>query len=186
MLLAQLAANKKYDREQETKQWYTFYHEVLENIGWAITSFSFNEYTSSDASLQMDKVALQVLAAIASGNQAIILQATLDALSKLPGDDKAVTLFDGHGSSGDGGNFQVGPVSEDTSGNVELGLGAFYFKASEHHTRFLFWSWSTRSVNVYQGTQRVVLSEDIYSQVRQQIVEKLGDKAQKFVADIDI
>jgi hypothetical protein len=35
-LLAQLAANKKYDRERDTLNWYTFYRSVLEQLGWII------------------------------------------------------------------------------------------------------------------------------------------------------
>ena len=33
-LLAQLAANKKYDRKTQHDEWYTFYMKVLENVGW--------------------------------------------------------------------------------------------------------------------------------------------------------
>src|SRR5947209_20542739 len=41
-LLADLAASKKYDRENDTENWYQFYRTVLENVGWVIVEFSFD------------------------------------------------------------------------------------------------------------------------------------------------
>ncbi len=35
-LLAQLAANRKYDRERDTHNWYLLYRSVLEQVGWSI------------------------------------------------------------------------------------------------------------------------------------------------------
>ena len=55
-LLAQLAANKKYDREKETEQWYGFYRDVLENIGWVIQSFSFAGPVTSVRRSNLDDV----------------------------------------------------------------------------------------------------------------------------------
>jgi hypothetical protein len=186
MLLAQLAANYVYDREHQTEQWYGKYREVLENIGWVLTAFQFARYESSGQTFSMDKVVLDVLKAIASGDEMDVMNKAIDALGKLPGDDRAVVLFDNNGSSSEGGNFQAGTCSEDPNGNVQMSIGTFYFKTSEHHTRFLFWSWGTKSVNMYTGSQSIMLNEDVYSQVRQQIIDKLGDKAQQYVADLPI
>ncbi|NJN74880.1 MAG: hypothetical protein HC799_19910 [Limnothrix sp. RL_2_0] len=65
-LLAQLAANKKFDREKDTEQWYKFYREVLENVGWVIQEFDFQRYAPSGATFEMNKVVLDILAAIAT------------------------------------------------------------------------------------------------------------------------
>lgn len=40
-LLAQLAANKKFDRETDTANWYSEYANVLETVGWVVTSFGW-------------------------------------------------------------------------------------------------------------------------------------------------
>ena len=185
-LLAQLAANKAFDREKQTVDWYKKYREVLENIGWVIQNFTFSNQASSGATVRLDKTALTVLAAAMSGNELAILTSTISALENADPDSKEITLFDTNGSSGDGGNFQLSTASLDPNNNVQMSLGAFYFEASERHTRFLFWSWSTKSINIYGGSQSVVLNEEIYSTVRQQIIEKLGDRAQQYVADIEI
>ncbi len=185
-LLAQLAANHDYDREKQTDQWYARYREVLENVGWVIQSFQFMRYESSGATIRMDKAALEIIAAIASGNEAEMLTATLSALEKLDPDSRQMAIFDANGSSNEGGNFQLGTASLDENGNVTMAFGAFYFEATKHEGRFLFWSWETQDINIYSANERVILNEQIYATVRQAVIDKLGPNAQKFVADIEI
>lgn len=185
-LLAQLAANKKYDRESQTEAWYGYYREVLENVGWVVQSFSFTKYTETGATIKLDKTALAIIAEIASGNELTVLASTLKALEESDPDSKQTTLFDSNGSQGEAGNFQLSTASVDPNGNIQMTLGAFYFKSSEHKSRFLFVTWSTKNINLYFGAQSVILNEQIYATVRQTVIDKLGDNAQKFVADLDI
>lgn len=185
-LLAQLAANHAYDREKDTEQWYRKYSEVLQNIGWVTSAFGFEHYKSSSDSLQMSKVALDIIGSIASGNELDVLETTLQALNHLdPGSD-AFEVFGQNGSSSDGGNFQLGTAAMDDNQDVSMCLGAFYFKANEHKTNFLFWSWSTKSVQMYTSAQNIVLNNQIYAKVRNAVIDKLGDKAQQFIKDIQI
>ncbi|MBO0323648.1 hypothetical protein J0X14_15160 [Muricauda sp. CAU 1633] len=185
-LLAQLGANYAFDRVTQTEQWYNKYVEVLENIGWVISSFKFAHQALSGVTVEMDKAALDILAAAISGDELAVLTATLKALKDANPGSKSITLFDTNGSSQDGGNFQLGTASEDPTGNVQMSMGAFYFQASERHTRFLFWSWSTKSINMFAGSESILLNEDIYSTVRQQIINKLGPRAVTYVADLPI
>lgn len=185
-LLAQLAANHDFDREKQTDQWYGRYREVLENVGWVIKNFQFARYASSGATIRMDKAALEIIAAIASGNEADMLATTLSALGKLDPGSREMTILDVNGSSSEGGNFQLGTSSLDENGNVTMAFAAFYFDSTEHEGRFLFWSWKTQDINIYSASERVILNEQIYATVRQAVIDKLGDKAQKYVADIAI
>jgi hypothetical protein len=183
-LLAQLAANKKFNRESETEQWYGFYREVLENVGWVITSFAFQRYSEAAASLRMDKAALDIIAAIATGNELLVLKSALSALSG--SDGTTATIFDTSGSTGENGNFQLASCTQDATGNVATAFGAFYFKADRHVGRFLFWSWETKSINMYFASQGLTLNENVYSTVRAVVIDKLGSNAKKFVAELDI
>jgi len=185
-LLAQLAANHDYDREKETQAWYGRYREVLENVGWVIQNFSFTHQKLSGQTVRLDKTALAIVAAAASGNELEILAATIEALGHLPKDDGAVKLFENNGSKNDNGNFQLSTATLDRNGNVQMSLGAFYFEASHHEGRFLFFSWNVDDLKLYAGAQNVVLDEQIYSTVRKAIVKKLGDKAKTFVSRVKI
>jgi hypothetical protein len=129
---------------------------------------------------------LDILAAVATGNQAAVMAATLKALRDADPGSKALTLFDTGGSTGAGGSFQISGATSDKDGNVAMALGAFYFKTTEHRTRFLFWEWQSSSINMYSSAQAVTLNEPIYATVRAEVAKKLGDKAKMFVANIEI
>ena len=185
-LLAQLAANAKFDRENDTEAWYGYYRTVLENVGWVTQSFGFSRFTTADATMRMDKVCINIMRAVMSGNELLILEQTLQALSELPQNEGALTLFDAQSSQKEAGNFQLGTVTPDPGGNAVMSLGSFYFKATEHRGRFLWVTWKSESVNFYTSAQKVVLNEDIYGQVRQSVINKLGPHAKTFVDEIDL
>ena len=66
-LLAQLAANKKYSRFNDTKQWYEFYNNVLEKVGWVMQNYHFDEYKSHQADFKISQVTLELLSAFVGG-----------------------------------------------------------------------------------------------------------------------
>jgi hypothetical protein len=185
-LLAQLAANFAFDRENQTVQWYQKYIEVLENVGWVLQGFAFAKFNSASASFTMDKVVLNIIAAIATGSQLAVVAPTLDALRKADQGDKALTILDTGGSSGPAGNFQISGVTIDSDKNTAMTLGSFYYKATENRTRFLFWEWKSTSVNMYYSSQSITLNDQIYAMVRTEVVKKLGDNAKKYIAEIKI
>ena len=185
-LLAQLAATKKYDRERSTEEWYREYNRVLGIVGFVIEGFEFDRYTASGSTLSMDEAVLEIIGALATGNEVAVLTATLDAMRNLSNDDKRIVLFDSHGSQSSYGNFQVYPCSQSPNGDVSLTLGAFYFKGTQKNTNFLFFHWSSSSTHLYKGVQKAVLNTEVYAAVRSSIVAKLGDNAVSLVASIDI
>ncbi|QOJ01539.1 MAG: hypothetical protein HRU70_14030 [Phycisphaeraceae bacterium] len=184
-LLAQLAANKKYDREKAPREWYTFYHTVMENCAWVVRAFAFEEFKASGATFDVHEAVIKVLAAIATGNDLAIIKETLDALKALSNDDHRVVLFDTSSTHQNKGTFQVSSAAE-TDGVVSLKLGAFHFTADTNVTRLLWFRFASSSTSFYKGAQTVTLNEEVYAKIRQSVVDKLGDKAQKFVADLDI
>jgi hypothetical protein len=185
-LLAQLAANQKYNRETDTVNWYSFYKTVLENVGWVVQDFNFTKLSSSGANFSMDKAVLDLIAAIASGGDDIAaMQATLDALRALPTSDGRLVLFDSSSHSASRGNFQIGVASE-WGGVLAMRIGAFYFSTTQNVTNVLWFNFSSSSTDMYKGGQGMSLNKQIYMQVRAAIVQKLGDKAQRFVKNLDI
>lgn len=184
-LLAQLAANKAFDRETKTKEWYGKYHEVLENIGWVISAFDFTRFEATGSKFTIESAVLQVVVAIASQSALLVTQAALAAVKAISSGSKAFAIWDRTTHSTSNGNFQISPcVASDA--NVAMALAAFYFSAETVDSQFLWFSYSSSSVNLYKGGQVVVLNEQIYKKVRQQIIEKLGDKATLYVANLEI
>jgi len=184
-LLAQLAANKKYDREKDTKEWYGFYRTVLENVGWVAQAFNFQKYHASGSTFTVDKVVVEILAAIATENEIAVVTETMNALKALSSGSGPLVLWDSSSHSASSGNFQIATCVESDS-NVVMKNGSFYFSTSQSTSRFLWFSYSSSDMDLYKAGQSMTLNEDVYSQVRQQVIDKLGDRAQQFVADLDI
>ena len=184
-LLAQLAANKAFDREKLTSEWYGKYREVLENVGWVISAFDFTKYKTTGSTLQVQTVVLEILAAIASQNALLITKAALAALKSLSPDKKGFKIWETSSHNSSNGNFQISPCIE-SEGNVAMALGCFHFSASSVDYAFLWYKYKSSSISLYQGAQTIVLNEQIYANVRRAITEKLGPKAVDYVAKLEI
>lgn len=185
-LLAQLASDRKYDREMDTVNWYSYYKYVLGNIGFVIESFSFQKYQASGGTLSMDKVVLEILAAIATGGESLVITETLNALRGLSDSDNRIRLFSQQSSSSKSGNFQVYPCDQSPTGEVSMAMGAFYFNADHHEVSFLFFNWGSSKASIYKGAQKTVLNQNVYSRVRSDVSAKLGDNAVNLVASISL
>jgi hypothetical protein len=184
-LLAQLAANKQFDRWKNTTDWYKHYVLVLGKVGWVLQNFNFSEHNAHGASFEVDKVVLAILAAVASQNQILIVAETMAALKALGEKDGRVVLFENASSSLGSGNFQISAVNE-TNGAVAMGIGAFHFSSTQTTTRFLWFKYDSSKSHLFKGAQVGTLNEQVYKVVRQSVLDKLGDSAKTFVDDIPI
>ena len=185
-LFAQLAADKRYDRVQNTREWYNFYNHILGNAGFSMQDFHFRKYESHDRSLTMDEVVVEILAAIATGGESEVVEATLDAMRRMSNDDRKIELFKAHCTKSNLGNFQVVACEQAPGGEVSLTLGAFIFGGSETDHGILFFSWSTQDTHIQRASQKAVLNTAVYERIRSTIASRIGDNAVQMVASIDI
>lgn len=184
-LLAQLAADKKHNRFKETRAWYDFYISTLAQVGWVNPAFAFRKYSPSGGSLVLSDAILEILNTIATGSEMDILKATLNSLKDNPGNEEPLTIFSQQSYPENLGVFQILPVGED-DGEVVMAQAVMDFRSEKHVTRFLWFTWASTSVELFQSAQKAVLNEDLYSQVRQEVINKLGDRAKQFIKDIEI
>jgi hypothetical protein len=184
-LIAQLSSNKKYNREQDTVNWYGFYKMVLEHCGWAIQSFQFQPYTVAGPTLSIDKAITDILSKIASGNEMAAVQAMIDSLKAMGGSDPRFTLFSVSSRAASGGNFQISNATE-SGGQLAMKIASFYYTCTEDRVDFLWFHFDTGKMQVFDASQTMTLDDNVYSQVRQTIVAKLGKAAADFIADLNI
>jgi hypothetical protein len=96
-----------------------------------------------------------------------------------------LTLFDHASATGTSGAFQIG-VATETNNLVAMSQAAFYFRAHSNVTRVLWFKFSTKDSAVYQSRQGITLNSEVYATVRDTARQKLGDRAQHFIADLEI
>jgi hypothetical protein len=183
---AQRAADASYDRFAESRTWYGKFNELLEVVGWTTEQYAFHGHAQAEGNLRMDKAALGVITAIATGNQLQAITASIAALEKLADNDNAITLFDHYATTDLSGNFQIGAVQKGESGSLSMALGAFYFRTTARRKKFLFFQWGSNEVNFWTAAQKMTFNAKVYSQLRSNIEKKLGRQALEYVAAIDI
>lgn len=184
-LLAQLAADKQFNRETDVMDWYNYYSTVLGKVGWVAQGFNWQKYSSQEMSFTMDKAVLEIAAAALTGQEELVVAAALEAMKNLPEKDGRLTLFNHSASSDTEGNFQISVCTE-TNGAVAMKTMAFYYNADQQSTDVLFFNFSSSSTTLNQATVVQSLNSDVYAQVRNSVLTKLGQNAQNFVLDLDI
>lgn len=185
LLLAQLAANKYCNREDNAAEWYKKYQEVLETVGWVVSGFSFEKFDAFASQFEISEAVIAVLGAIATQNEILIVKAMLEALKSLRDGDKKLKLWNVQTHNQSNGNFQIAScIGKD--GNVSMSLAAFYFKAKSVDVKYLWYGYNQDSIQLYKSTQGIFLNENVYAQIRAAVIKKLGDKANDYLADLDI
>lgn len=184
-LLAQLAANKKYNRFDHPDDWYQFYTNVLSNIGWVLEGLSFDKYNSSANEFQISEVVLEFLSALTGGKEELVkvVKGTLDSLQK---SKERLTLFSSNSTSGNCGNFQALPCTVDKSNQITVGFTGFHFTAKQVANDYLFVTYSSQDITLFMSGQVFTLNEEVYAKVRNHVVDKLGKNANDFIDRLNI
>ena len=185
-LLAQLAADKKYDRRENTTEWYKYYVNVLGKVGWIIQNVKFEEYSTNSQTLRASTAILDTIKDIVSRNELTLVEKTLSSLQTRDNEAWWVVFDEKSSSRSQNGNFQTSLCNVDSSGQVTLSLCSFYFHASKVHERWLWFDYNSADISFFKNTQVSILNEEAYSKVRQQVIDKVGDNAKIYYGDLNV
>ena len=174
-LLAQLAANKKYDRFNDTENWYKFYTDVMGKVGWVLHGVAFDEYQSSQANFKISQLALETLSALI-GPEAELMTVVKETLDNLAKSSEGITLFGSNSASEKHGNFQIIPCTVDKSNQVNVAFIGAYFTASEVSKNYFFDTYSREGIQLFKVANIFTFSQDLYACVRENVIKKLGNK----------
>lgn len=185
-LLAQLAANAKFDREEDPVNWTRFYARVLENIGWVVPQMDFRRLQSSQSRFTMDSAIIKVIAGLLTGNQLEVMQASIEALKNLNDGDRRAVIFSRNSVNLNQGNFQIDNVGVSPAGVLSMRLSAFGFKTNEQVTKVLFFSFPGGSTDIRATRTTLVLNEQVHDRLRDPILQKLGDRGLAFIGGLEL
>ena len=130
VLLAQLAANKKFPEEDQIKEWYDEFVNVLSNIGWAFQSASFTPFTSEGTTIEVDKAIIDLVAAAVGGSALVpLVTKTLDAIKGLSDTSGKFIAFEKNTHTATKGAFQIG-VAKEVNNRVALQVVTFLITSS--------------------------------------------------------
>ncbi|MET7258945.1 hypothetical protein [Dyadobacter fermentans] len=186
VLLAQLAANKKFPEEDQIKDWYDEFVNVLSNIGWAFQSASFTPFTSEGSTIEVDKAIIDLVASAVGGSALVpLVTKTLDAIKGLSDTSGKFIAFEKNTHTATKGAFQIG-IAQEVNNTVALQLGTFLITSSDTIKQILFFKSSTSRTTLEFCSRVGTLDETTYATVRDAVQAKLGLKATDFIAGIDL
>ena len=177
--LAQMAASYSYDRFNDTENWYKEYVKVMMMVGFNIKEFNFIKYDSKEPSFQISQAMTTFVELIAGGDQSIVDIATKTMNSLKEADSQTVELFGSSSTTSSNGNCQLGTVTVDGTGTVQMATIAAYFSASEVKKNYFFFTYSNATLHMFKSADMYSFNTNQYARVRDVVQKKLGDSAKK-------
>ena len=184
-LLAQLAASKKHPGEEDLEGWFKDYQNTLQNVGWVVQGSDFSKFSQSGNVFEMQNVIIDLLSAALGGNVLTILTKTLEAFKKLSDTDSKIVAFEKNTHTLTKGTFIIA-LCDGTNDAVAMKTGAFELSSSNTITQILFFTSSKEKTSLSYSTSDATFNKKAYDAVRNTIEQKLADKFNQYVAELDI
>lgn len=181
MLFADRAAGAQADRSSESEAWLKHYSEALRQSGWYMGSGSkYTEFTTSDASLTMDSIVLELLGAVAGPNKAAVLTLMAMALDRLTGNGPAMQLFEKNSKYAHTSEFQISPCLSSPAGTPITYLLFVKVEVKTTSGGALFWKWSARNLKINQIGVGLEFNNRIHERNRDYVIDYLDGNSQKY------
>ncbi|MEU7583848.1 hypothetical protein AB0B50_40430 [Streptomyces sp. NPDC041068] len=188
VLLAQLVANKKYNRYRESGDWYRTYGETLERVGWVVGDHEgFVRCQAHTFPYRIGPVILEKLGRVCDRPAMELAGAAIVALVALGEAERAAELFEKESHFERLGNFQVAVVDE-TGGGVICRLGRFRLLVRDEATDVvrLLRSDFHAGDEVLGSSQLLRLHDEVYGPLRDGVAEKLGSRADALIVPVGL
>ncbi|AFY17706.1 hypothetical protein [Pseudomonas sp. UW4] len=183
-LLMQNAASQKYDMIKELHQWYNFYTEGLRNLGWTINKIYDQNIIIERTGLTMDAVAFDVLQKLVGVNAPRLAELAGKAVEGVKGEDGLIQIYNRNAQKGSQAVFDISPVWQTREGSPMMILSCTSVDVRESTRGILWWKSTTKSTTVKSQATPVYLNTQVYSKVRNKVLEKLGNAAEAYLDGI--
>jgi hypothetical protein len=185
-LLAQLAANVRFDRMRLPVEWSNQYGTVLMNIAWVVPTFQFRSVHASGQRFTMDQLILKLVQSLLSPDQISKLTETIDAMKGLEGHDRRFVIFERNSHSQSDGNFQFNSVGTSRDNTLQMKFSAYAFDTNTDVTNVLWFSFSSNSTSLKVSTSTFVLNEQVFARLRDPLLNKLGNRGIDYIGGLNI
>ncbi|TFK88079.1 hypothetical protein K466DRAFT_87883 [Polyporus arcularius HHB13444] len=182
----ELAADKQYDRWNNTSAWLDYYKYVLETVGYVVQSFDLAGVSNANSFLTVDNLLLKLGEVYLSGAELALFTTMVESL-KQARNESAIRLFDSYSKSSNKAHFQLGVASDHTQDSTVLKLGVYRYSTEQNIDidSVLFFKFRSQEVEFSAGNLAMVLNNSIYGDIRKEILEQLGPMA-KLVKEIKL
>ena len=179
------AATKLYPNDSQLFEWYKYYVDSLNKLGWVTQSKHIQEVTIRKAALTMDQVALEIATGLIGANAAHVLaNVARQAVSAVQNNPGAIEIFNRNKKLGSQAKFDIAPVWVDAYGQPNMVLNCISLDVRESSRGILFWKSTTQSTTVKSGAVRSYLDTKVFSGLRDSLYTRFAETGNKFIIDL--
>lgn len=184
-LLAQMAANKKYNSDdKDTLKWYQEYVDVLSRLGWILEGGDINTYEAKGSILKVENVVIDILVSAFGTSYIGLITKTLNAL-KSAKENKNLIAFEKNSNDVQKGCFQLATAIEKNN-TVMIQVGTFLLTSTNQIKQILFFDFARDKTKLEYINRRATLNIESFARHREVVAEILQDKVGKYISEIDI
>ncbi|MBK4987539.1 hypothetical protein IAE33_000543 [Pseudomonas sp. S60] len=185
---ATLVADKAFDAEKQSREWYDKFVDVMRDLGFTIPKRSFELETSAELSVTVGAVAIR---AIGVAGNAILGGTKLGGLAKLAFDKLTTVQDDAKVVDHKRQNKARGMVGmaaciETANNDVVMVVSCVQASAPKLDDDVLGIQWKLDKTHYYAGTAVLTLNNFVYDKVRETVENKLGVRSVENVLQYDI
>lgn len=185
MKFAEASARARDDGNIDRIQWLENYEEALFHAGWlGLGGRTWTTLETSNLSLTMDALVIDLISAIAGPNKAAVIQLLGLALDRLQGDESMMKLFEKNSKHGTTSSFRVMPCLESSTGIPVTYLMALEIDFSRHTGGALFWKWSVSNLSIRELVTGLNFDLDAHGDNRQLMRDYIRGNAEDFFAGL--
>ncbi|MDM3884587.1 hypothetical protein QSV36_03110 [Pseudomonas sp. BCRC 81390] len=185
---ATLVADKAFDAETQSREWYDKFVDVMRDLGFTIPRRSFELETSAELSVTVGAVAVR---AIGAAGNAVLGGTKLGALAKMAFDKLSTVehdtkIIDHKRKNKARGMVGMAACVETTNNDVVLVVSCIQASAPKLDDDVLGIQWKLEKANYYAGMAVLTLNNFVYDKVRETVENKLGVRSVENVLQYDI
>lgn len=185
---ATLVADKAFDAEKQSREWYDKFIDVMRDLGFTIPRRSFELETSAELSVTVGAVAVRAIGVV--GN-AMLGGTKLGDLAKMAFDhlitvENDAKIIDHKRKNKARGMVGMAACIETEKNDVVMVVSCIQASAPQLDDDILGIQWKLDKTHYYAGTAVLTLNTFVYDKVRETVENKLGVRSVENVLQYDI
>ncbi|MGB5954904.1 hypothetical protein [Pseudomonas sp.] len=185
---ATLVADKAFDAEKQSREWYDKFVDVMRDLGFTVPRRSFELETSAELSVTVGAVAIR---AIGVAGNAMLGGTKLGDLAKMAFDklttvENDAKVLDHKRKNKARGMVGMGACIETENNDVVMVVSCIQASAPQLDDDVLGIQWKLDKTHYYAGTAILTLNNFVYDKVRETVENKLGVRSVENVLQYDI
>ncbi len=185
---ATLVADKAFDAETQSREWYDKFVDVMRDVGFTIPRRSFELETSAELSVTVGAVAVRAIAAAGSAllGGTVLSDLAKSAFDKLTTVEEDARIIEHKRKNKARGMVGMAACVETENNDVVMVVSCIQASAPQLDDDILGIQWTLDKTQYYAGTAVLTLNNFVYDKVRESVENKLGVRSVENVLQYDI